>query len=176
MKNRWLILSLLFIILPAALFSQDIVLTKTDIELFIETFPLITRDLEALNMGIEQHENSLMLPEAVALATNTQEIFTSRGWDDNYFLKIQIILQGIYLVFMESEMIAAQPEIQEALNEIDATPVSEYFTLEMKQMMREQMLLSMQMMNIYTDELSTAIGPANMELIRFYKLDLIRIL
>ncbi len=174
MKNRWLILSLLMVIVTATLFSQEVILTKTDIELFIETFPLITKDLEALDMEMERQENSLMLPEAVILSTKTHEIFTSRGWDDNYFLKIQLILNGIYLVFMESEMLKAVPEIQEALNELDATPVTEYFTIEMKQMMREQLMLAIQGMNASTNALMAAIDPSNMELIRYYKQDLLR--
>ncbi len=176
MKNRWLILSLLMVILTATLFSQEVILTNTDLELFIETFPLITNDLEALNMQMEQQANSLILPEAILLSTETQKIFTSRGWNDNYFLKMQIILQGAYLVFMETEMLAAAPEIQEALNELDATPVSEYFTLEMKQMMREQLMLAIQGINASTSMQMAAFDPANMELIRIYKLDLIRIL
>ena len=79
MKNRWLMLSLLMVVLTAPLFSQELILTETDMELFIETFPLITKDLEALDMEMEQQENSLMLPEAIILSANPISVSPGSG-------------------------------------------------------------------------------------------------
>jgi len=72
----------------------------------------------------------------------------------------------LYLISLEEQMIASSPDIQEALDELDATPVSPQFTLEMKQQMRDMMLSSIKAMNQSLYDQMDAFAPEDLELLR----------
>lgn len=85
---RYFILSIIiFAVLPLSASAQEAVLSKHDIELFIETFPKINTELTKLGMGIDTNNENSKLAEAFALSAKSTAIFTKRGWNEDYLVK-----------------------------------------------------------------------------------------
>ncbi|MBI9104595.1 MAG: hypothetical protein JEY99_19420 [Spirochaetales bacterium] len=164
-----ILISILITLICAGLFAQEPVLSDGDVERFILTFPEITEELGALGQSLENANGRLFLPWTVRTSEEVKRTFLDRGWDEGYFERVQLILLGFSLILAESEMLTVMPDVQEALDEIDSTPVSSYFTAEMKKQTRDMMVAAVRGMNqaLY-DELDS-IAPSDMEKIRAHK-------
>ncbi|MBN1647928.1 MAG: hypothetical protein JW874_07840 [Spirochaetales bacterium] len=156
--------------------AQEAVLSKHDIDLFISTFPAINADLAELDMGISTDNDHMNIAPALTMAAKNKSIFTGRGWDEHYLVKVSLILQGLYLLTLEEQMLASSPEIRQALDELDATPVSPYFTLETKNQTREMILMSISAMNKALYEQMDGIAASDLELLRARKTELMEVL
>jgi hypothetical protein len=166
MIQRGLIFLVLVCCLAAPIFAQEPVLSQGDIDRFLITFPIITEDLSSLGLEMEETDGGFSLPQAVFMSAQAESIFVKHGWSGDFFPKIELILYGLTLTHLETEMLGAMPDIQASLDEIDTMPVSAYFTVEMKQEMRDMMLMAVQGMNSALFEEMDAIAPKDMDLIR----------
>ncbi len=164
--KRIQIIAIIMLILAVPLTAQETLLTPEDMSRFITTFPEIVKDLETMNLLVEDTGTGKSLPMAITTSQQAEDIFIIRGWNENFMVKIQIILQGFYLSIAESEMLTVMPDIQEALNEIDATPVSPYFTIEMKQQTRDMVVMAAKSMNSALYAQIDSIAAEDMDLIR----------
>lgn len=171
MKTK--IIIILFICLIAAnITAQEAIIAQDDIDLFIESYSEIAEEFEDFNYELEYDGETNIIPDVISLEEDIIEILDQYGWDNESFEKFQLILQCLYFLSMEDEMLGSSPDIQEALEEIDAMPVSEYFTAEMKQNMRDMILMAVEGMN----EIPDKIASADMDLVRENKEGLLEML
>ncbi|MBI9101984.1 MAG: hypothetical protein JEY99_06175 [Spirochaetales bacterium] len=167
--KRYSISLICFFLLCTSLIGQENRLSDGDVEKFLNTFPVIMEELDALGQTLESTGENFILPAAVRTSEEAQQIFSRQGWDDNYYDKIGLILEGYTLSIMESEMLTVMPDIQDALDEIDATPVSPYFTAEMKKQTRDMIVSAVRGMDQALFDEMDSIAPADMEQIRVHK-------
>lgn len=80
------------------------VLEKGDVERFIQTFPAMAKDFEALGQEFDSREdlNALM---ALSATQQSQAIFTKHGWDPKtFYQKVTAISFGYALLEVEKEL------------------------------------------------------------------------
>jgi hypothetical protein len=164
--KRLVALFLCALFVSAVSFALEKMLSRADIDRFVQTYPEIARELEKLNIDVDSEDGDMSVLSAASLPAKAIAIFTSRGWNENYYEKFATIMQGLYLIQLEEQMLASSPDIQQALDELDATPVSPQFTLEMKQQMRDMMLSSIKAMNQSLYEQLDNFAPGDLELLR----------
>ena len=72
----------------------DPVLKKGDIEKFVKTWPKLENDFKKLGMKMDSREGNVTMPEAVRTGNEYLSILQKHGWDENFWTKFTVILQG----------------------------------------------------------------------------------
>lgn len=154
-------------LVPAQGADVSPVLSQGDITLFVSTFPVIEQELKQMDFELETDGAGVsVLPQAMAASAEVRQLFVSHGWDQDFFVKLQTMVQGLAFVIAEADMTEASPELEAAIAELDATPVNEYFTQEMKDQMRRQLLQAGRQMDAHFLELGARFASSDLALIR----------
>lgn len=134
--------------------SETIKITTSDVNRFIASFPDIKQDLEVLDVNYIQPDNNITLPEGVEILNKVNAIVQKHGYADytDFVLKAGTIINAYTAVEMGREAGSIQPEIQEAINEIEKNP---YYTAEQKKQMKDALIQSSKAMEDYSESAST---------------------
>lgn len=157
LRKASLIVNILFIsifYLSAQSETETIKITSADVNKFITSFPDIKQDLEALDVKYMQGDNNLTMPEGVEILNKVNAIVEKHGYIDytDFLLKAGTIITAYTAVEMGRESGSIQPEIQEAIKEIEKNP---YYTAEQKKEMKAALIQSSKAMEDYSKSAST---------------------
>jgi len=72
----------------------DPVLAKGDIEKFVKTWPLLEKDFKNFGMKMDARGGNVTMPESVMVGNKYLSILKKHGWDENFWSKFTVILQG----------------------------------------------------------------------------------
>lgn len=144
--------------------SETIKLTSADVNKFIGSFPDIQKDLEALDIQYMKSDNNLTMPEGVEILNKVNNIVQKHGYTDytDFLVKAGTIINAYTAVEMGREAGSIQPEIQEAIKEIEKNP---YYTAEQKAEMKKALVQSSKAMEDYSKSAST---DENVEVVKPY--------
>jgi hypothetical protein len=95
------------------------VLQKGDVEKFMKSFPAMSKELYALGVQFDQKSGAADVPKALAANAKANALLKKYGWDDKYYLKLSVIMSGLYLLAYEQE---ANPQIEASIKQIEASP------------------------------------------------------
>jgi predicted RNA-binding protein with EMAP domain len=134
--------------------TETIKLTNTDVDQFINGFPVIQRELQALDINYMQDDHQLTMPEGAEILSKVNSIVQKQGYDDyaDFLLKAGTIINAYLAVEMGRESGSIQPEIQESIREIEKNP---YYTEEQKKQMKDALIQSSKAMEEYSKSAST---------------------
>lgn len=153
--------SLLFALLLLSVFNingqpetETYKITSADVNRFISSFPDIKEDLEELDIKYVQADNNLTMPEGVEILNKVNVIVQKHGYEDytDFLVKAGTIITAYTAVEMGREAGSVQPEIQQAIQEIDKNP---NLTSEQKKQMKEALIQSSKAMEDYSKSAST---------------------
>ena len=132
MLRLTIIISLLasFVLVRAQ--SEAIELTGSDITRFINSYPDIKEEFEDLGVKYENVNDGFTLPEGVNIMADINRIVEKHGYSDytDYFTKAGTILTTYAAIKLNEESENLQPELQQAIKEIENNP---YYTAEQKE-------------------------------------------
>lgn len=118
--SRFLITPALSLFFVTFLFAQDAtvpekpVLGEGDVKRFVQTFPVMAKQFEALGQEFESVEDLSAL-QSLAANTQVQQILQQHGWkQETYFQKMMAIVMGFAGIEMEKQ-IAEMPADQQAM-------------------------------------------------------------
>lgn len=166
-RSASLFLVLLFLPFIDSFAQSDpasIQLTSADVSNFIGSFPTIKTELEAIDIQLMQSDNNITLPEGVEILNKVNTVVQKHGYSDysDFLLKAGTIITAYTSVEFGREAGSIQPEIQEAIREIEKNP---YYSDEQKKEMKEALAQSVQAMENYSKSAST---DQNVELVKPY--------
>ncbi len=153
----------------AAVPGQERILKEGDVKHFIDTYKPIGEEMESLELNFGIGDEGFSYSEGMEANTAVLNILKKYGWDISFFEKAFVIAMLYGTIEMEEQFAEANPEIKQALEEIDN---NDYFTPEMKAQMREQLLAVLTMMQESPEQSQEAMHPEDIEQVRKYKKEL----
>ncbi len=161
------ILSLCFLCSQA--YTQDkepehILLTTSDVKIFIQSFPSIEAKLEQLDIDYDRENHDFTLPEASEILNEVNDIVTKYGYKDyaDFIIKTATIAVTYSSIKLDEESVNAQPEIAEAIEEVED---NEYYTAEQKEQMITALKQSSQILNTMSEDMA---DPRNVAVVTPY--------
>ncbi len=98
------------------------VLKKGDIERFIKTWPKLGNDFKKLGMKMDSREGNVTLPEAVRAGNEYLSILKKHGWDENFWTKFTVILQGYSYFEYKKGKKEADSSMSQSMKELEKNP------------------------------------------------------
>jgi len=135
-------------------------LKEGDVELFIQTYPEISQQLEDLGMEYEAKTGDYDIPDSLRYDTKLREILKKHGWDENFFTVMGIIMQGYTALAYGEQQPEIDRKIADSIKEIESNPA---LSEAMKAQLIESMKAAQGMMadqgasmkeNIHPDDLA----------------------
>ena len=153
----------------AAVSGQERILKEGDVKRFVDTYKPIEEEMESLSLDFGIGDDGFSYSEGMEANTAVLNILKKYGWDISFFEKAFVIAMLYGTIKMEEQFAEANPEIKQALEEIDN---NDYFTPEMKAQMREQLLAVLTMMQESPEQSQDTMHPEDIEQVRKYKKEL----
>lgn len=161
------VVSLFFLCSQA--FAQDkepehIILTASDVKLFVQSFPTIGKQLEQLEIDYDRENYEYALPEVSETLNEVNDIVIKYGYKDyaDFLIKTATIAVTYSSIKLEQENVNAQPEFAEAIEEIED---NEYYTAEQKEQMITALKQSAQTLNTMSKDMA---DPRNVAVVTPY--------
>ena len=157
LRKTNLLITLVFVSIFCAYAQEDsetIKITTAEVKRFVTSFPEIKTDLEAIDVQYVQSDNNITMPEGVEILNKVNKIVQKHGYTDytNFLVEAGTILSAYTAVELGRESGSVQPEIQEAIDEIEKNP---HYTAEQKKQMKDMLIQTSKTMEDYSKSAST---------------------
>lgn len=169
MKFKTIILvAVLFLSFSLTLVAEEKLITKPmlkagDVEHFIKTFNVLSKDLKALGAEYDARSGNMSYPDALMANTRFQELLKKHGWDTTFFQKASVIGMAYSVVVYGKEYKKANPEMDKALKEIEANP---HLTAEQKKQMRDGIIAAKAGLAAGEQAMTKMVDPADIQLVK----------
>ncbi len=160
---------LLLLTLSAVLAQTDeATISGSDVKHFIEHFPTIVQELEALDVVFDETSGDFNLPEGAEYLADVDKIVKKHGYVDfaDFHWKAASVIGAYAALVLSEESHGVQPEIQAAIDEIEN---SEYYTPEQKEQMKEALLQSAEALQGMSESMA---DDATIEVVKPYQAEL----
>ena len=167
MKHRKITLFFILLIVCCvfAVSGQERILKEGDVKHFIEKYKPIEEEMESLDGDFGIGAEGFFYSEGIKTNNNVLNLLKKYGWDISFFERTFVIAALYGTIKMEEKLAEANPEIKQALEEIDN---NDYLTAEMKVQMREQILAMLTMMQENSVQTQDNMHPEDIEQVRKY--------
>lgn len=159
--NRLLLVAVVLIsFLSVNNFAQDqeedikqIQLTPADVRTFVQSFPQIIEEFEKLDVKYDAENYEFNVSEASEIINEVNAIVRKHGYKDygDFYLKIATISMTYAAIKLEKEGGDAQPEIEQAIKEIQQ---SQHYSAEQKEQMISMLKQNSQMLDTMSKDMA----------------------
>lgn len=107
---------------PAADHQPEPVLEKGDIEKLLKTWPALEKDMKKFGMKMDTKSGSATIPEAVMAGNEYMSILKKHGWDENFWTKFTVVIQGYSFFQYKKGKKEADSSMSKSMEEIQKNP------------------------------------------------------
>jgi hypothetical protein len=141
------------------------VLTPDDMTRFISTFEPIMADFQEAGKALGRSEDGELFSKQMYNDEKIKQILSRYGWDISFFKKASLILHTATALEIEKKTTEVNPELKEALLEIDRNPS---LTPEMKEQMKQRIRSAYGSLNVTARAIRGEVHPQDVELVKQY--------
>jgi len=141
----------------------DPVLEKGDVEKLIKTWPYLKKDFKKFGMKMDTKEGNVTLPEAYRTGQEYLSILKKHGWDEHFWQKFTVILQGYSLFEYKKGEKEADSSMSKSMKELENNP---HISDAMKKELMEKMKMVKNAMGQQGTILKKNINPRDLEYIK----------
>ena len=158
MNRLLLIAACLLSFLSVNIFAQEeeakhIQLTSSDVKTFVQSFPQIVEEFEKLDIEYDAESYEFNISEASDIINDVNAIVRKHGYKDysDFYIKVATISMTYAAIKMNKESTNAQPEIEQAIKEIEK---NEYYSAEQKEQMIAMLKQNSQMLDTMSKDMA----------------------
>ena len=141
------------------------VLTPDDMTRFISTFEPIMAEFQEAGKALDRSENGELFSKQMYNDAKIKQILSRYGWDISFFEKATLILHTATALEIEKKTTEVNPELKEALQEIDRNPS---LTPEMKEQMKQQIRSAYGSLDVTARTIRGEVHPRDVGLVEQY--------
>ena len=133
--------------------AKQIELTSSDVKTFIQSFPQIVEEFKKLDVKYDAESREFNVSEASDIINEVNAVVRKHGYKDysDFYIKVGTISMTYAAIKMEKEGVNVQPEIEQAIKEIEK---NENYSAEQKKQMIDMLKQNSQMLDTMSKDMA----------------------
>lgn len=133
--------------------AKQIQLTSSDLKTFVQSFPQIVEEFKKLDIKYDAENYEFNVSEASEIVNEVNAVVRKHGYKDysDFYIKAGTISMTYAAIKMEKEGVDVQPEIEQAIKEIEN---NQHYSAEQKKQMIDMLKQNSQMLDTMSKDMA----------------------